>query len=78
VSYNASVEKSKNKNFVSILKKRSSLYQRWRCSCKFRSWTGANPEILSYLTSVANIYSSAGSLVSFEDKNIHFYFEKTL
>jgi hypothetical protein len=39
---------------------------------------GPNPSTSSYTTSVVNFYNATGSLARFENKNILFYFEKTL
>jgi hypothetical protein len=39
---------------------------------------GANPTTVSYNASVVKIYNATSSLVRFENKNIFFYFEKTL
>jgi hypothetical protein len=40
--------------------------------------TMADPTIVFYNASVVNFYNATGSLVCFENKNIFFYFEKTL
>jgi hypothetical protein len=42
------------------------------------TYTGANPMIVSYNASTLKIYNATRSLVPFENKNILFYFEKTL
>jgi hypothetical protein len=39
---------------------------------------GANPTIASYNASVVNFYNATGSLARFGNKNIIFYFKKTL
>jgi hypothetical protein len=39
---------------------------------------GPNPTIASYNTSVVKIYNATSCSVRFENKNIFFYFEKTL
>jgi hypothetical protein len=39
---------------------------------------GANPKIMSYNASTVKIYNAKSSLVRVENKNIFFYFEKTL
>jgi hypothetical protein len=39
---------------------------------------GANPTIVSYNANAVKIYNAASSLVRFENKNIFYYFEKTL
>jgi hypothetical protein len=39
---------------------------------------GSNPTIASYNASAVKIYSATSSLVRFENKNIFFYFKKTL
>jgi hypothetical protein len=39
---------------------------------------GSNPTTVSYNASAGKIYKTASSLVRFENKNVFFYFEKTL
>jgi hypothetical protein len=41
-------------------------------------YPGANPTIVSYNASAAKIYNAKSSLLRFENKNIFFYYEKTL
>jgi hypothetical protein len=45
---------------------------------RFESKPGPNPTIVFYNASVINFYNATGSLVCCENKNILFYFEKTL
>jgi hypothetical protein len=39
---------------------------------------GPNPTTSIYNASVVNFYNATGSLARFENKNVLFYFEKTL
>jgi hypothetical protein len=53
IFYNAtrSLARFENNNIIFYFEKRSSLLQRWRCSCKFKNRRiGSSPSIVSYNT----------------------------